>query len=254
MHRFLLLGLTTFAAYATIIALGTGCESPECSMGQVEACPGGTRICLACRVGDDPYCADPVNHYGAPMWTECGPIRPVRPPLDPRWRCGAASWGDGGACDCGCGAPDPDCKGTTADFCSRCFLNGSCSCPKLDGCAFTDCPGLIDPLDNSVCKKPSPENTDSACANGLDDDRDGVVDCADSDCQGHDACAPTTWHCDPSLYADGWRCDCGCGVHDPDCKDATLDSCTVCDQFGGCNLATCPGNIDPTDNASCNPG
>ncbi len=35
------------------------------------------------------------------------------------------------------------------------------------------------------------------------------------------------WQCTDSFYADGARCDCGCGVQDPDCDNTTPSSCDV---------------------------
>jgi hypothetical protein len=242
---FCLLFLVTGAAM-----LGPACTSAECTLGEVRPCAGGTQSCERCLLGDDPRCVDP-DHYGVPMWTECRKPTPSKPRIDPSWTCGAALWGDGFECDCGCGAVDPDCKGTTPDVCSTCLLKGSCVCSTSDGCPSVACSLLLDPLNNAICRKPSPEDSNSACANGIDDDLDGLIDCADPDCLGHDTCPPTTWHCGPTLYDDGFRCDCGCGIQDPDCADATLASCTVCDEIGGCNAAVCPGTIDPTNNSTC---
>ena len=63
---------------------------------------------------------------------------------------------------------------------------------------------------------------------------------------------PAGWTCDASYYNDG-NCDCGCGVADSDCADATVGSCDYCDDTGSCNTATCPGTINPTNNAVCSP-
>ncbi len=67
---------------------------------------------------------------------------------------------------------------------------------------------------------------------------------------------PTDWKCTKGLYGDG-LCDCGCGLLDPDCADATVGSCDNCDVAtdGGCSngadSTTCPANINPTNNAVC---
>ncbi len=47
------------------------------------------------------------------------------------WTCPLANYADGSTCDCGCGAPDPDCNNKSA--CERCDV-GSCADPAL-GCA-----------------------------------------------------------------------------------------------------------------------
>jgi hypothetical protein len=59
------------------------------------------------------------------------------------------------------------------------------------------------------------------------------------------------WTCPPGLFGDGYGCDCGCGIRDPDCADATAASCDSCDMWGACGASTCPGKINPTNNAVC---
>src|SRR5215831_13356927 len=62
--------------------------------------------------------------------------------------------------------------------------------------------------------------------------------------------APQGWTCDPSAYGD-LRCDCGCGAPDVDCAQQDLAHCNVCNGSGSCNLADCPGRIDPADVTTC---
>ena len=63
---------------------------------------------------------------------------------------------------------------------------------------------------------------------------------------------PAGWTCNPSYFADDY-CDCGCGVTDPDCASSFISVCEYCDDAGSCSGATCPGSIDPTNNAVCTP-
>jgi hypothetical protein len=63
--------------------------------------------------------------------------------------------------------------------------------------------------------------------------------------------APEGWKCEASRFADGHTCDCGCGVRDADCQDATVESCDTCDAKGACAPAACPGKLDPLNNAVC---
>jgi hypothetical protein len=63
---------------------------------------------------------------------------------------------------------------------------------------------------------------------------------------------PAGWLCTASFYNDG-TCDCGCGVADSDCTDATVGSCDVCNDTGSCSTADCPGTINATNNAVCTP-
>src|SRR5262249_52863218 len=72
----------------------------------------------------------------------------------------------------------------------------------VGSCSVGSCPGAIDPTNIGVCLPPVPE----ICDNGLDDDNDGLIDCADPDCIGQGNCAATTWTCSPGYYAatDAW--------------------------------------------------
>ena len=58
--------------------------------------------------------------------------------------------------------------------------------------------------------------------------------------------APLEWRCWPDLYQDGYSCDCGCGVVDPDCRfdepDALLD-------FAACTTNYCGADQVPLQGA-----
>lgn len=59
---------------------------------------------------------------------------------------------------------------------------------------------------------------------------------------GADSGAPPGWTCDPSLYAARDRCDCECGVRDPDCDDpsARVENCAegmICGADARCAMA-----------------
>ncbi|HEX6273107.1 MAG TPA: hypothetical protein VFZ53_08710 [Polyangiaceae bacterium] len=60
---------------------------------------------------------------------------------------------------------------------------------------------------------------------------------------------PIGWVCSSRAYDDGRTCDCGCGIPDPDCANATVASCDVCDR--GCSAVACPGTIAVNDNTTC---
>ena len=64
---------------------------------------------------------------------------------------------------------------------------GECPCAGSDPCGD----GVCDPAageDTESCPGDCPIETD--CGNGVDDDGDGVADCADSDCAGEPSCQP----------------------------------------------------------------
>ena len=63
--------------------------------------------------------------------------------------------------------------------------------------------------------------------------------------------APAAWDCAASYYGTDDGCDCGCGLIDPDCPDATLQSCIYCANEGSCSDDLCPGDIDPDNIATC---
>ncbi|MCC6621559.1 MAG: DUF4215 domain-containing protein [Deltaproteobacteria bacterium] len=54
--------------------------------------------------------------------------------------------------------------------------------------------------------------------------------------------APTEWTCFPGLYGDGYACDCGCGIDDPDCGDTPVDRAS-------CNNNFCAAGSVPLEGA-----
>jgi len=58
----------------------------------------------------------------------------------------------------------------------------------------------------------------------------------------------TGWTCDPMLWGDG-SCDCGCGVQDIDCQDATAVSCATCAACGP--GSDCGSLVNASDNSQC---
>lgn len=66
---------------------------------------------------------------------------------------------------------------------------------------------------------------------------------------------PAEWVCGDGLYGTDDGCDCGCGVVDPDCADATAASCQFCGPDSCANDGTGDGCdaalLEPTDNAIC---
>lgn len=117
-------------------------SQPEPSAWQVEsntaltvAPPGGSVVLIAHHV-DATYAnvsVTPINSgYGAP----------------PEWQCNRGIYHANDGCDCGCGAPDPDCADSTRESCDTCHVEGSCGL-NVVGC------GDIDPVDNATCIVPT---------------------------------------------------------------------------------------------------
>ncbi len=86
------------------------------------------------------------------------------------------------------------------------------NCLAQGSCASALCPSSIAPHDNAHCA------------------------------------VPPLWVCPAASYGDG-ICNCGCGVIDADCPDATAASCQTCDP-SSCAPVKCIG-VDAADNAHC---
>jgi hypothetical protein len=197
----------------------------ECDCGCGVACPNPCSgpICTepGCEASGCARCFDGRN------WFNCGHLPPSE------WSCDPKRFADQDhICDCGCGAPDPDCSdagcaapGCEAPACERCvgddgeprdcvpsawscapqlyFTSNRCIC----GC------GIINRgcYRGDVCTTPG-------CKPSAESD---CTDCFDAEgqpffCNG----APSSWLCDPAFYGDG-PCGCGCGASDPDCAPGT---------------------------------
>jgi hypothetical protein len=181
------------------------------------------------------------------------------------WRCSGAYYEDGATCDCGCGAPDPDCDPNyTSGNCDNCNLPGSCG--------VGTCPSNISSADNSTCDVPGAwtclqnrygdgtncdcgcgaldpdcwhrgriacyrcQNTGGLCGSGTECPR--YIDVTDNS-----RCVVEGWNCSADAYSDGTSCDCGCGIADPDCDGDAITDCDTCHLPGSCGTDDCPANI-----------
>jgi hypothetical protein len=240
----------------TLCHCGCGTMDPDCDPVAVESC-------------------DRCNVEGSCSGQACpGTINPadirscLHPDPPPEWTCESFYYGDGGGCDCGCGAYDVDCRGTTPAACDSCWSCG-------------ECPGRVDPTDISSCLPPPdgwtcPDNRysdfiycDCGCGVLDPDCSENTIDycstcpegsCSRSDCRDIDPTDVTTcdgglpsgWTCPADYFGDS-ACDCGCGGPDEDCAGSDLSDCDFCDSPGSCSEETegCPGDISPTDNTVC---
>ena len=169
-------------------------------------------------------------------------------------------YGTNDGCDCGCEAPDPDCRGDA---------NAS-ACVFFTGC--TSRGQSVDPTQNALCVVSSGK---PVCGDGVinvegetcDDGAQGACNgdctggagdvCGDGNITGFEQCdegeggnvddgrgcsstckleiivIENGWTCDPTLFGTNpdpityasAACDCGCGIVDPNCVDATAASC-----------------------------
>lgn len=121
-------------------------------------------------------------------------------------------------------------------------------------CIVATCDPLCNHCGNAVCD-PGEDQINCAIDCGCPTQvcGDGVCNAF---CEGQAGCpadCPDTWSCSPEYFGDG-VCDCGCGIVDSDCADATVASCVWCTEPGSCGSpGGCPGNIDPNNNAQCIP-
>lgn len=200
---------------------GCGVDDPDCD-GQGCSAPGcNAAACALCHGAEGRY--EPC----------------------PGFRCGDHRFGDG-VCDCGCGTLDVDCgtagcgeagcRALACDNCLRGEVVTSChwTCPPArfsDGSCDCGC-GAFDPdcSEGGGCRDPGCfEDACDRCSDGF----------ADVACDDRTAC-------DPTLIDDDDGCDCGCGVHDPDCGQAGCDTpgcaeaaCERCHESSGQALPQC---------------
>jgi hypothetical protein len=234
---------------------GCGVPDPDCADAKVTSCDACSDT-GSCGQSACPSSIDPNDN------SICS--------VPSGWLCDSSYYG-AGVCVCGCGVVDSDCASTDISACRLC---------TYDSCAPDNCSGL-DPNDNALCTTPPPSWT---CPSRLY--RDGVkCDCGcgafDPDCASLDASAcdrcnstgscsdaacpgtittndnryctrpspPAGWTCNSYNYADGYTCDCGCGVPDPDCATNDVADCQNC---SGC-IGACPASLDPNDVTQCAP-
>lgn len=239
-----------------------------CGCGVLDSdCPSLDRdecvVCTGCDLEGCPGTLDPDDNRictGAPY----------------NWRCDERYYNDGQLCNCGCGAPDPDCPSDAVEACDACDFTGSCS--------VRDCPGTIDPEQNAYCRRPEPppewtcdytrygSGHTCDCGCGAPD-----LDCASEDIEACETCCggyncpgrvdesdtaicltvPEEWSCAEWAFGDGYTCDCGCGVTDIDCETTASDVCQSCpyagygDGYRGCSRDGTCATIVPDDNAHC---
>lgn len=178
-------------------------------------------------------------------------------PAPAEWTCDPLYYDDKVDCDCaGCGVVDADCVNSLPAV--DCFEGQTCNTTTLV-CDGTPTAWTCDPSQFAG----GPGNGCDCGCGMLDPDCDLVPAEADQGCTGNEtcndssgACVPAAWTCDIDYYDSGLSqdCDCGCGVVDPDCADATAASCNYCDDIGSCaeSAADCASApINAGNNAIC---
>jgi hypothetical protein len=219
----------------------------------------------------DPGCVDGMCDA---CFTLTGSWKPCAPdPSMNDWTCDPLAISDG-LCDCGCGIPDPGCKGSGCDTpgCRKQACDVRHGCTAAEIAAGDDCTSNNPKvLTNAVWTCPwdryaSGDGCDCGCG-AIDPDcgdvggcsvarcfQDACVRCADDEGRPYDCdAAKAGWDQDivgdsttsePSLcnsvhFGSGDGCDCGCGGHDPDCGKKGCDA-------PGCYDAACKRCTDAT--------
>lgn len=166
-------------------------------------------------------------------------------PAPETWFCPVEYYGTSDGCDCGCGAPDPDCE-DSAQQVLNCGADQVCDAMGL--CADV----AMGPPESWTCDaRYYAAGDDCDCSCGAYDPDCGnvmlpVVGCAmgelcalDGTCimpTADDLLPPETWTCSIEYFASTDGCDCECGAWDPDCEDSTQ---TV---YGCSDGAVCVGD------------
>ena len=216
----------------------------------------------ACGCVSDPDCDDAVFCNGVELCSGgfCAPGTPV-------------ACDDGVACTTNvcdtvadsCANPPDDTRCNDGNFCTvdycdavadcstvpaLCDDGNACttdSCDPMTGCLATPIPGCCG---NGTCEAASAENVctctadcgaptaaEALCGDGLDDDCDGMIDCADPDCAADPLCVPYV---------------CGNGICEgsgEDCFTCVADC--LCGGGAGCPTSCCGNGIrEPGENAA----
>jgi hypothetical protein len=173
----------------------------------------------------------------------------MQPPAG--WVCPPEYYGDGSTCDCLCGAVDSDCADAALPV-GGCQEGQTCS---ADG---TACQGVPTAWTCAADQYGGGAGNGCDCNCGAHDPdcdlapAEPIQGCAVGDtCNINSVCLSPAWTCDDDYFGGNDGCDCGCGVVDIDCADATVGSCEFCNDTGSCSTDACPGTINATNNAVC---
>lgn len=220
------------------------CADPDCDAAPV--CQGPVEICTN-GLDDDgdglADCADP----------DCA----SEPACGGAWICAqilTCSQGCGPdlACIDGCKAAGCASAQAAFDGLQQCLIDhclaeciGDPGGPTCQGCMATSCSTMVDGCLADACQGP----VELACDDGLDDDGDGPVDCADSDCAGDPVCGPGTTCGEVLVCTQGCGFSLGCflGCRNDGCPSAQAAWGDVQSCMLGTCLLTCvlgPGSPD----------
>ncbi len=151
--------------------------------------------------------------------------------------------------------------GVACENCTNTFCQGELDLCLADTCVAggEDCAngidddndGFVDCDDFDCNGDPAcPTATEFACANGIDDDSDGFVDCADSDCAGDPACQPTGVTCGEVV-----TCAQGCGADFNCAQTCVASGCATAQQLAvdlmNCVFSNCLNECSDPASLTC---
>ena len=155
----------------------------------------------------------------------------------------------GATCQAGQCAPLASSVKTCTAPAGGCFTGGACQADA--GCVFTQldagatCPGGSCRADAGC----GPVEAGALCANGLDDDGDGLTDCSDPSCNAS-AC-DDGMSCTKGTVCVGLACGGGMGQVCPAAPACSVTSMCLAD--GGCVFAAGPAGVACGDGGTCTP-
>jgi hypothetical protein len=279
-----------WSCLASHYGTGDGCDcacgaaDPDCALPDqtLYGCPPGATSCSAtgqcesipsswtcpdswygagdgcdCSCGaQDADCALPgASLYGCPQGaTACSGgtcVVPSGPP--PGWFCAASHYDADDGCDCGCGAPDPDCQtpGAALFGCPSgspgCSGSGTCLQPPVGPPPSWSCGAVFYDREDGCdcgCGAYDPDcSTVGAALYGCPQNATGCA--ADGACVLPTPAIPVSWTCGAGTFGTDDGCHCDCGAPDPDCATATAPivgcgaNATGCSTEGECVIPSC---------------
>lgn len=143
--------------------------------------------------------------------------------LPPGWICAPERFMDG-ACDCNCGAEDPEC------------FPGTCGPADAPGSGGSSGSGGAGSGGAASGGSSGSGGVGGSGGFGGSSGSGGYGGGAGSSgAGGTSSSAPAGWTCDPTWYGDGQFCDCNCGLADPDCSASQCSS----GSSTGCTHSAC---------------
>eukprot|EP00727_Mastigamoeba_balamuthi_P013149 m51a1_g8457 putative serine-threonine protein (704) ;mRNA; r:418450-421184 len=231
----------------------------------------GTSDGCQCGCGGltDPDCYDPFHELRGCAGLKSPMCELAGGNCTERWACSPKLFGDGTVCNCGCGAPDPDCQeprlpNTCADnftcFEGRCLAPAGWTCSPSYYNAGDDCDcecGMYDPDCDRAGAQVRCSDPTFMCDGGFACDKCNCLPGYKSRTPPRNDCVPICGdnkvvpgeQCDGGVFCSDCRCTAGHSAYDPlqlsciGCGNGIIDGDEQCDAGDGCgpNCSCLPG-------------